>query len=96
MKFTQYVQKKILRLIGYKGHRVHTGNHVDPTFLGQKTCIFSQFHPLKELSFIEIFLGFLLSKFHENYENMLNSWISGTICVSPQRNAANICNKLIL
>ncbi len=27
---------------------------------------------------------------------MLFPWISGTICVSPQRNAANICNKLIL
>ncbi len=55
MKFTQYVQKKILRLIGYKGHRVHTGGHVDPAFLGQKTCIFSQFHPLEELSFTEIY-----------------------------------------
>jgi hypothetical protein len=41
--------------IGYKGHRVHTRGHVDPAFLGQKTCILSQFHPLEELSFIEIY-----------------------------------------
>jgi hypothetical protein len=27
--------EKILRLIGYKGHRVHNGGHVDPDFLGQ-------------------------------------------------------------
>ncbi len=39
MKFGQYVQKKILRLIGYKGHRVHTEGHVDSAFLGQKTYI---------------------------------------------------------
>jgi hypothetical protein len=57
IKFTQYVQKKILRLIGYKSHRVHTGGDVDPAFLGQKTCLFSQFriHPLEELSLIEIY-----------------------------------------
>jgi hypothetical protein len=33
MKLTQYVQKKVLRLIGYKGHQGHTGDHVDPAFI---------------------------------------------------------------
>jgi hypothetical protein len=55
MKFTQYVQKKILRLIGYKGYRVRTGGHVDPAFLGQKTCINDNIHTLEEPSFIEIY-----------------------------------------
>jgi hypothetical protein len=43
MKFTQYVQKKILRLIVYKAHRVHTGGHVDPAFLGQKRVYLANF-----------------------------------------------------
>jgi hypothetical protein len=44
------ILRKISRLIGYKGHRVHTAGHVDPAFLDQKTCIFSQFHLFEQLS----------------------------------------------
>jgi hypothetical protein len=40
-EISQHAQKKILRLKGYKGHRVHTGGHVDLAFLGLKTCIFT-------------------------------------------------------
>ena len=40
MKFGQYVQKKILRFLGVKGHRVHLFRSRKTTVKGQKTSIF--------------------------------------------------------
>ncbi len=48
--YIKNTKEKILRFLGVKGHRLHTGGHVDPAFLGHKTCIFTlkkNYHSLK-------------------------------------------------
>jgi hypothetical protein len=43
MKFGHYVQKKILKLLEYKGHRVHPWRSYQPLFLSQKIRVFKVF-----------------------------------------------------
>ncbi len=69
--------------MGYKGLRVQTGGQVVIPLFKVKKRVYLANLPLRRNILNEIFLGFLLFKFHENHENVLLPWISGT----PQSNA---------